>query len=430
MTFCTVVLLYYYIATIRSYGNWSIANSTLPRATRQMAVAYDSKNDRIWLLGGSAYTSQLVMYQNNSFTDYGINNLSDKVFGWCNYYTQISNTLWLLSNKGEYLNKFNVETAFLETNYSTITNIVWDTACLTSFTFIDDFFLMIIGGQSYAHGPSLSTVQIFNLTSDEWIISVPSLNESRNRLACLTYIDNNKHIAYAIGGEPLLDSIEILDISNVYNMYTKKWNIVGTLPHTLRNHRAVIYGTNILIIGGLNGNTYVHQMIAIDTDSNTVQIVGLLSYAVADTAAIIVYPYIYAFAGSTNYGGNNNEEWQYYFIYNTTAPTYDPTHTPTYIPTAPTYNPTQTPTFQPSTVPTFNPTTIPTFNPITSTPTTHPSIYPTNIPSAYPTNNPSKYPTSYPTNTPTNDKQIDIITTLFEKNDDESNITGTENDNN
>eukprot|EP01084_Bolivina_argentea_P039797 73535_1 len=94
--------------------------------------------------------------------------------------------------------------------------------------------------------------------------------------------------------------------------------------------------------------------------------------------------------------------------------TFEPT---TFIPTTIQPTTTEPTTFEPTT---FMPTTV---TPTTITPTTR--IPTTNIPSIQTTIN---VVTSYPTNTPTNDKQINIITTLFEKNDDESNITGTEND--
>ena len=84
-----------------------------------MAAGYDENSKIVWLLGGggSVAKKQLIAYNvtGSYYTDYGINALSHGVVGDGDYYTQISNELWMIDDSGETFNVFNVENGTIYT---------------------------------------------------------------------------------------------------------------------------------------------------------------------------------------------------------------------------------------------------------------------------------------------------------------------------
>eukprot|EP01084_Bolivina_argentea_P121802 215865_1 len=111
------------------------------------------------------------------------------------------------------------------------------------------------------------------------------MNEKRGFFACK--IVNNK--LYAIGGsiEPknyLKNTIEMLMINNQNNIQQKQWNYIDPLPVYIAQHRAIQYHDNIIILGGLYGDTqraigWNKKLFVINTLTDTITSNGSINYA-------------------------------------------------------------------------------------------------------------------------------------------------------
>eukprot|EP01083_Nonionella_stella_P149100 473090_1 len=176
------------------YNEWVPSSPTLPRPIQQSAVAYDSINNTIWILGDMTKPQSLIRYDidSNFFTDYNTTALSNGVYGWGNFYTQIDNILYMIDAvDGNKLSTFNVNTAQFIYYYQhiDIPNTVAD-GCLAS---VDDA-LFVLGQLS-----NLQSVQILNLTTNTWIVSpeIDYLSQDRDSASCIVHPYNNA--LYAIG---------------------------------------------------------------------------------------------------------------------------------------------------------------------------------------------------------------------------------------
>eukprot|EP01083_Nonionella_stella_P169428 574506_1 len=90
-----------------AFSDWvTISNPGLPRTTAYMAVG--SYNDAIFILGGWG-SKQVVEYSvtDMTFTDHG-NELQYNAYGGGDFYTQIDNTVYMLSGSGSNLNTFDM----------------------------------------------------------------------------------------------------------------------------------------------------------------------------------------------------------------------------------------------------------------------------------------------------------------------------------
>eukprot|EP01084_Bolivina_argentea_P059021 107732_1 len=295
--------------SLHKYNDWEDMSSysILPRKSIGMAVGYD--NETIWLLGGwrlsRSVNQQLISFKNGTFEDHGINNLTERVHADAQSYTQMGSYLYIMKMKydGSHILRFNLHTVRIE---SLSTNIPKDVgygrfACLASY----NGYLYIIGG--YNNGVYLADTQIYNVVTDKWLLNIPSLNMARRGHACI--IHNN--ILYAIGGlgyngahKICLDSIEILSITDPSNIHNKHWSFISTLNTPISGSRAVVYGSDILILGGEGHGYYANEINVIDTITNKVSIKGYLDIGLDTTAAIIVNDTAYLFGGKSSPSSN------------------------------------------------------------------------------------------------------------------------------
>ena len=92
----------------------------------------------------------------------------------------------------------------------------------------------------------------------------------------------------------------------------------------ISDSRAVGYGNKIIAFGGVNIYPTSTDINVIDTVTETINVGGLLAFAVADSAVIVVNNILYGFGGSHN--SVDLDEYQYislpyaqciylYFIY-------------------------------------------------------------------------------------------------------------------
>eukprot|EP01083_Nonionella_stella_P129231 392057_1 len=232
------LLLPSHILASYDYNNW-IASSPTPRDIEQPAVGYNSINNTIWIVGGNPAERSLISYDidSNIFTDYTATALSDYVWGWGDFYTQIDDILYMIDPSGDKLSTFNVNTAQFTYYYQTI-DIPYDVnyyGCLAS---IDDALFVLGGGTSSKH------VQVLNLTTRTWIVSpeVDYLNHGRRSTSCIVHPYNNA--LYAIGGDngtSITQTIEKLYVGDLAHISQYDWEFINSLPHPRAWLRSVVY---------------------------------------------------------------------------------------------------------------------------------------------------------------------------------------------
>eukprot|EP01083_Nonionella_stella_P073889 200069_1 len=353
---------------------FTAGNSTLPRDSTLAAVGYDSSTNTLLIFGGT-YPSetQFVTFKDHTFTDMGEHYLPSPTGSSSQSSIQLGNELWMLQQSGAGFVKADTTTYNVTVPSITFPTTVGGRGCLAGI----DGYVFVIGGNVGSPGSEAAEItQIFRIRDGQWLTNLPFLNTKRMTLSCIAH--ENK--LFAIGGDDgniFLESIETLDISNMETISTQTWDIhwADPLRSGRKASRAVVYGTDIYVIGGKDNNgNRVDDINVIDAISGTVSIHGdTLSYATSYASSIIVDNVLYVFAGVGTYDDVNTYQYS-------TLPALLPTKNPT---AAPTLSPLPSPTSPPSDTPTLRPFDAPTF-------------VPTSQPSSAPTNNPFDRTTSPP----------------------------------
>ena len=299
-----------------TYYSWNISSTVLPTVNYDQAVGY--YNNTIFLLGGNdGYDNRWTIIEydinNDQFTTL-TDSLPTYILGTnTKYFTQIENILYIQKY-------YDIEAAFytfdLKTKIFTTLNITFPSSlqnsgnCITS----QSGFIFVVGGLDY---PIYSDeLNIYNTYNNSWLSpSLPTLKTARYGLACAI----NNHKLYAIGGSwdygiltrdetPTLNTIERLYMGeNLADIYSQQWQYIDNLPQERTSARALVYGNDILVIGGTNASwidndtccvsTAFKQIIVIDTVTDSVSVGGNLKHEVFRAASIIVNGKGYVFGG-------------------------------------------------------------------------------------------------------------------------------------
>eukprot|EP01083_Nonionella_stella_P052958 140314_1 len=376
-----LIYILQWIACDSSYDA-TVGSDTMGLGNVGMAVAYNTANNEIVLLGGSPYSRQFTTFKSNQFsaTDSLYFASSEIAFTLSQYYSTMNNVVWMITSNGLGFTTFDLDTYAIDKPAITIPNTnaaELQAGCLAT---IPDY-LIVMGGEGVT-----DNVQIYDITQGTWFSTVPTLNKGRKSFACITVGTN----VFAIGGHDgskYLDTIESLDVSNIASTNLPDWAYLsGTLTGGHAGATAVSYGTDIIVVGGQASYINTDSVHLIDTTDGSCELVGSLAFVSSSVAAIVVGNTLYMFGGEV---GDIEGSNQYQYI--TLAPL--PATTTSVDPTsAPSRYPTKYPTSAPSRYATKYPTKYP---------TSAPSRYATKYPTKYPTSAPSRYPTTYPTSTPT-----------------------------
>eukprot|EP01083_Nonionella_stella_P318975 1168414_1 len=371
-----------------------VGDSRMPFADAKMAIGYDETNDTILLLGGFQFRQHFALFKNNNFIDQDKQFFNDSIYGDGQFYTQLGNILWMISSDNTGFRTFDTRTYQMKSPSSPSIEIqtpVDDSACLTS---TDDYLIVIGGGGAKYPYLYLDTVQIYHLAANQWLSNVSTLNAGRIHSACV--VGNNK--LYSIGGygndDDSLDSIEVLDVSNMSAISSTSWNYLGcTLQKARDSLRVALYGTDMIYVVG--GETLFRAWPSVDiinTVTDECLVADDLNFDVTGAPPIIVQNTLFVFGGATTLTSGDNfiveDRYQYLPL-----PTFNPTSYPT-VPTSSSLYPSKQPTKDPSVTPTKSPiqsTVAPTMNPI------NPTVSPFS-----PTNNPVQVATMIPTDSPSN----------------------------
>eukprot|EP01083_Nonionella_stella_P058855 154083_1 len=391
-------------------------------------MAVGSYNDAIFILGGWG-SKQVVEYSvtDMTFTDHG-NELQYNAYGGGDFYTQIDNTVYMLSGSGSNLNTFDMTNHVYTAGWKPVLKPVSYTGCLTSASVSDIDYIYVVGG--YDASTVLNTVQVLKASTMQWLSSIPSMKTPRTRLSCI--VDPSTLHLYAIAGKngnnndasSYLNTIEKINVNSIGQ---NQWEILSsTLAQATIGARSIMYEGRILVFGGRyynNGYKYLDIIQVIDPQTDTVTVpYPSLPRGTGEAGAVAMNDVLYVFGGIICSGMDCTTAYSDYMklqlptLSQTSEPTNTPTHPPTKQPTAmtalpsksPTNIPTLKPTSNPTTLPpTYTPTLLPTYGPTstlipTTSPTAFPVLPPTYAPSVLPTNSPTALPTTYkPTLIPT-----------------------------
>eukprot|EP01083_Nonionella_stella_P196087 721745_1 len=358
------------------YSQWIGVTSSqsllplLPRSNRYMAAGVWNKS--IFMFGGMYNEQSMVEYDTTTQTmiDYGKTNLNRRIWVQSQSWTQQGEILYILGDWAppeDFIHKFNLKTKQFVANYTIPIEVESYGGCFASYT----NYIYVVGGLNWTSGHSYEMLQVLNLSSNSWIPNAPMMHLARHSLSCIVH--PNRNTLYAIGGEiggtkfarEWRSSIELIFVDT--DIRYEQWlNNAYNLIKPLSLSRSVVYGDDILVIGGRDDVTQSTDMQVINTITGQVSIeLNALSYQVLGHALAILEGVVYAFGGYS--GSKAYSDWQYY-----------------------TLPPIPTTTSNPSGVPTSNPTNVP-----SSHPTDHPSNYLTTAPTKD-TAAPSTYPTLHP----------------------------------
>eukprot|EP01083_Nonionella_stella_P268201 906505_1 len=348
-----------------------------------MAVGYDESSDTILLLGGYHNRQQLITFDGTTFTDEGTTYISgnENIRGTGQYYSQLDNTLWMIEYAGGSFITMDTATRTIDYPSIVIPTNVYRKGCLATMKHQNNPYLLVVGGQTESGESTLSVVQIYSITTTEWISVIPPMQKARRGLSCAVHNDQ----LYAIGGYHVsssLDTVESLYVGDgLENIANEQWSYVqGTLNMAAYGSRAVPYGNDIFVLGGVEWDSsegivtgWANLINIIDTAANTVELGGSLTVAMGYLSAILVRNTLYAFGGNSNVDGMI-QTYQY-IVLPSVNPSVSPTSLPTSATDAPSNNPSKLPTAVPTNVPSNGPSIIP---------TTTPSHDPSNMPSQTP----------------------------------------------
>eukprot|EP01083_Nonionella_stella_P299503 1017532_1 len=412
------MLLYFNIEFILfCESQWILSQSTLPRATSQMAIA--THNHSIYMLGAynmaNGNLRQLVEYDISSDTiiNHGQDILPRDVRGEGNYYTQTDNMLYMIDGDGTTLVTYDMDTNSFNTLKSVPLNVGLY-GCLTSIPQLAQY-LYVLGGYS---NKNLNTVQVLDLANNAWLSSVPSMQTNRVTPSCVV---DGSFMLYAIGGytwdqntnsATTIATIEIIDTRNIVG---NSWSYIQPLSTSLTSASCLYipHDNTIYVIGGshMNAKTnewdYLDIVHVIDIATGTTDVSPTqLPYPMCCSPAIVAGNILYAFGGVVDMSIRYNTWIQYELftttelpttnVPTTTAPTTTTPTTATPTTTAPTTT-APTTTAPTTTIPT---TTLPTTTQPMSNPTTQPSTTEVTSPEATTRQSNTTQPTSHPMTQP------------------------------
>ena len=182
------------------------------------------------------------------------------------------------------------------------------TLCLAALESSNGHFLFVVGGRSFIDLAStfIDYTKVLNISSNEWSDG-PEMNTERAYHACIS--NANQDALYSIGGWIysadadygfiVLDSVEILNVSDIQNLNSFEWIMLSnTLSTGLWKHRVIRDGRYLLTVGGEDhGSNKVSEMNIIDTVTNSIFVSGHLDQAMLGTAVVNTGTMVYAFGG-------------------------------------------------------------------------------------------------------------------------------------
>eukprot|EP01084_Bolivina_argentea_P045520 83798_1 len=351
---------------------WVNGGTILPRADGQMAAAY--WNNSIYLFGGEGNVKQLLtINEQNEYHDKGTNVLVSSCRSNTQSYIQIYNTSVVYYI--EFESGTNRIVIYDLANTNEIGQIFTDQdvdsgTCVT----LANHVLYFLAGM---YPDAVRRVQAYNITSETWIYSIPSMQTKRRNHGCA--FDPIEQTIWAIGGwnltsNPYWDEVtKSVEKISVDAITTQLWKYSDNLIIETRAMSTIYYKGYIVVMGGHQGSgfDFLTDVQIINCNTGHEFRADSLAYKIGYAAGILAYDTMYLFGG----GGPSSDTFQYLDISLNYITSLDPIK-------APTMNPTQVPTIAPSQLPTYSTqlSTVDTTQLPTADPTQKPAIDPTAAP--------------------------------------------------
>eukprot|EP01084_Bolivina_argentea_P174956 303014_1 len=236
---------------------------------------------------------------------------------------QVTNKLWMLANKQQYLTVFDLDNQRITQTISIpVTTYTTTGRCVTNY---NQYILVFVSDQFH----------IYNTLNKTWTLGT-SLTTERLDASCNTVWNT----VYVIGGYNSYNHLNTIEYMN--NCCNNQWiQITDTFSTPIYDHRSLVLGGYIYVIRGF-GTTYVDRVDIIDTISKTIlPTANKLPLPKREVSTILVQNVIYIFGG---YPFTDNEHYQYGVIQTmspSAAPSNAPSNTPSNVPTT---HPTNAPT--------------------------------------------------------------------------------------
>ena len=117
-------------------------------------------------------------------------------------------------------------------------------------------FICVAGGTDGRN--KLSSVEVYNTTTEEWLQGIPDMSKGRSGLSCATL---NGEL-YVLGG---CDGVGRLSSCEKYNFTTNQWTMLANMESPRSNFATCVFDTKILAFGGLTeGDDATNQVEAYD----------------------------------------------------------------------------------------------------------------------------------------------------------------------
>ena len=171
--------------------------------------------------------------------------------------------------------------------------------CLTS----SDNRLFISGG--YVDPNILPTTQIFDISLQQWLKNIPSMQTARWKHGCIYDPTNNE--LWAVGGSDIAGALISKSVEKLSLDDPQSWTYSNNLAQNVYMMVVTIYQNYILVIGGYDGSTVRNEIQVINMGN--VFIAGHLNYGVSGAGAALVGDVEYLFGGDN--GGQHVNTWQY-----------------------------------------------------------------------------------------------------------------------
>eukprot|EP01084_Bolivina_argentea_P297434 512410_1 len=292
-----VVVIFINAIAINAF-DWQIEPESLTRGDRSQAIGY--YNSTIFVIGGYRNPRALIKYDIETKTIITniqtATNITTEITCAGQAWTQKEHVLYIIPKSGTHLTVYNMDDNTF-TIKEQIPKDVGSKGCMVTY----DMFIFVLGGYNSNNiNGFLDTTQIFNISSHQWMNQTSTLTQKKNGMACVCH-DNTQKI-YVFGGYngslPYLSSIETLSVNDMDNINKETWILYSNILNPGRwGARAVIWGNDIIIIGGWTGSQSIQQTSIFHTTTNTISLSYYMTIDLYMTAALNVYNTIYTFGG-------------------------------------------------------------------------------------------------------------------------------------
>ena len=308
------------------YDNWIAPTYQLPTSGSPLfldKIAVGHWGDGIYMMDGTKlqiYNLTTATVSHTNYSAFSIATSGDSL-----YYFQQGSLLWTIDYaSGNRFNVFNMESKTFSAHYQGI-NIptkVGSDGCLSNYNHNDNQYIIVLGGLFNSMIVN-NDLQIYNLSSGEWLSNTPSMIVARAEFACIVHPATSQ--LFAFGGYNLTEilwnpsfdiytnykrSIEKLYIGDIENLANYNWEYnIEPLNYPMDPFGAVVYGDDILLVAGkAYDGDLLDTVFVINAITGEVSYGGTLADRAGDASPIIANGIIYLM------GGTRGDNWQYMFL--------------------------------------------------------------------------------------------------------------------